>query len=594
MAVKLSASHIIGGEMTMEHAFGSRYELSVRLFYDAEDGQDVVEDSIIATSFRRGDNQKIENYFMTRSLNYESPDLSNSFCKEGLNIRIYTYKATVFLDENLYSSPSGYYFSWQRCCRANGISNILNSGTTGFVFYHEFPSPDNVPANSSPKFKAISGDYYCTGEPVEIDFGATDADNDDLVYTIMTPLAGFSRPDDNVIVGQPGPYPSVNGYFDVSSQNGVQIDNEGVLLFVPSQSGLYTVAVLCEEFRSGQKIGSVIRDLVILIRDCESNVAPEITFYPYGGSDPYLIGDTIFLRNTNDLCHLFNVYDADGLTTIGGEVIYISLEFLGPEIAAPELSGNNDPEGPNWSLCFPNCENPEVNFFTLRLIAKDDHCPVPAENFVDINFKIIESEDIPPIISTNYIPSDHSIGEEIRFDIQVYDPDSSGINISFSGEDFDPSSIEMNFSYQLDNCCEANGEFSWKPECSNILDQENYKLFFTARGNNCGIIGRDSLSVNLFVENSEGNIPDEFTFPNVITPNGDGINDKFYFPVLDDNLCLEKSFKEITVYNRWGREVYQSAESTFVWDAMNVNAGQYFYHVKFEDKAFKGFLHILK
>lgn len=590
--VQLFASHIIGGEMTMQHVIASRYEVSLKLFYDAADGQDVVEDSIIISSFRKTDNQKIEDYYMTRSLNYENAELTNTLCSDGLNIRIYTYTSTVFIDENLYSSSGGYYFSWQRCCRANNISNISNSGTAGFVFYFEFPSPNNFIGNSSPQFSSVSGDYYCVGEEVQIDFGAIDPDNDDLIYSLITPMAGFSRPDDNVIIGQSGPYPLVNGYFDVSPVNGVLLSSTGILSFTPAQSGLYTAAVLCEEFRNGEKIGEVIRDLAILIRNCEDNQSPEIIFYPYGESQPYVPGDTVLIRSQNDLCHLIETKDPDS-NSQNGEVNYVTFDLLGYNVLAPEISINQNAPIPQWELCFPNCESPEQNFFTIRLSVADDHCPVPAENLIEVNFKIIESEDVPPIISTNYIPEMHKIGETINFQVRVSDVDSSGIDILFKGEGFNPEMLGMEFNYNLENCCEANGDFTWEPQCSNILEIDKYKLYFTASGENCGISGKDSLSLDLFIENPQGEFTEELSFPNVITPNGDGINDSFYFPILDENLCLERSFRWISIYNRWGREVFHSNKSDFNWKAQNVAAGQYFYQVSFEEKTFKGFLHIL-
>ncbi len=589
---ELFASHIIGGEMSMQHVIGSRYEVSLKLFYDAADGQDVVEDSIVISSFRKSDNQKIEDYFMLRSLNYENAELSNSLCSDGLNIRIYTYKTTVFIDENLYNSSNGYYFSWQRCCRANGIANIRNSGTTGFVFYLEFPSSKDYPANSSPQFKTVSGDYYCVGQQAEIDFGAIDTNNDSLAYSVIVPMAGSSRPDDNVIIGQPGPYPLVNGYFDINSVNGFQLSPSGILSFTPAQSGLYTVSVLCEEYRNGNKIGEVIRDLALLIRNCEDNQPPEIVFYPYGQSEAYLPGDTVFIRDQNELCHLIETSDPDDKKQ-EGETNYLNYDLLGYDVVAPEIGINKNATIPQWQMCFPTCESPNINFFKIRLSVRDDHCPVPAENFIDVQFKIIETEDAPPVISTDYLSSLHPIGEVINFNVFVNDSDSSGIDILFNAEGFDPEALEMSFNYNIDNCCTASGEFNWLPDCNNILDLDRYSLYFTAQGKNCGIIGRDSLNLELIIENPLGQIPQNLNFPNVITPNGDGYNDSFYFPSHDENLCLEGSFKEIRIYNRWGREVFQSNESNFNWGAQNVSAGEYFYQIKFENKTFKGFLHIL-
>ncbi|MCZ4408443.1 gliding motility-associated C-terminal domain-containing protein [Cryomorphaceae bacterium 1068] len=78
--------------------------------------------------------------------------------------------------------------------------------------------------------------------------------------------------------------------------------------------------------------------------------------------------------------------------------------------------------------------------------------------------------------------------------------------------------------------------------------------------------------------------------PNVITPNGDGLNDEWIIG-LDQPL-----FFEVVVYNRWGRIVYESKDFTTYWDGTNDKSGElcsegvYFYIIRvndFEGRAFE-------
>ncbi len=66
--------------------------------------------------------------------------------------------------------------------------------------------------------------------------------------------------------------------------------------------------------------------------------------------------------------------------------------------------------------------------------------------------------------------------------------------------------------------------------------------------------------------------------PNVITPNGDGFNDKFVIKNLE-------SYKEneLVIFNRWNNVVYSKKNYTQDWAGQNLNAGTYFYILKVKD-----------
>lgn len=62
--------------------------------------------------------------------------------------------------------------------------------------------------------------------------------------------------------------------------------------------------------------------------------------------------------------------------------------------------------------------------------------------------------------------------------------------------------------------------------------------------------------------------------PNVLTPNGDGLNDKLHIEGLVDNLW------SLTVYTRWGRPVYSAPSYQQDWTAAGLPAGLYYYHLR--------------
>lgn len=84
-----------------------------------------------------------------------------------------------------------------------------------------------------------------------------------------------------------------------------------------------------------------------------------------------------------------------------------------------------------------------------------------------------------------------------------------------------------------------------------------------------------------------------FRPPNIITPNGDGLNEFF---TLDQILLpnfRDQQFAGVRVFSRWGQQVYQSPNRTFQWPGAGVG-GTHCYLVTFTDgRRFKDWLEVL-
>ncbi len=78
--------------------------------------------------------------------------------------------------------------------------------------------------------------------------------------------------------------------------------------------------------------------------------------------------------------------------------------------------------------------------------------------------------------------------------------------------------------------------------------------------------------------------------PNVITPNGDGLNDQFEIQAPPSQIW------SIQIFNRWGREVYSNDAYQNNWSAEGLNSGQYFYEIRLKDSdlRYKGWIEVLK
>ncbi|MNJ87415.1 hypothetical protein D3C87_49330 [compost metagenome] len=96
---------------------------------------------------------------------------------------------------------------------------------------------------------------------------------------------------------------------------------------------------------------------------------------------------------------------------------------------------------------------------------------------------------------------------------------------------------------------------------------------------NSGYTGKDTFSYRIKDENGNwSNVAivnlnvKGFFIPNVITPNGDGKNDNFVIVGLENF-----SNVELTIFNRWGNEVYRNKNYQNTWTGDGLNEGTYYY-----------------
>ncbi len=166
-----------------------------------------------------------------------------------------------------------------------------------------------------------------------------------------------------------------------------------------------------------------------------------------------------------------------------------------------------------------------------------------------------------------------------------------------------------NFSYQLESNCSGTSVFV------TATDQtaENYQWRWeggTATGSSAYIVmagNRDSLEVYLSLsaqncsDSSSQNIalpsgtnaPQEL--PNVITPNGDFLNEAFVFEGMES---FEGCY-HLRVFNRWGALVFESEEVQSPFQGIDPSGGSlasgvYFYHLKLGETEYHGELHLFR
>ena len=139
----------------------------------------------------------------------------------------------------------------------------------------------------------------------------------------------------------------------------------------------------------------------------------------------------------------------------------------------------------------------------------------------------------------------------------------------------------------LDND-KADGSLSLDPASIEIVNEPiGGTLKINADGTvtytpNKSFVGNDEFTYT--VKDNAGNVTNMavvsivikgFVLPNVFTPNGDGKNDSFVIEGRDNY-----DSADLTIFNRWGNEVYRNKNYQDTWVGEGLNAGTYYYIVK--------------
>ena len=217
-----------------------------------------------------------------------------------------TFEAVVELD----ASPNGYILSKQRCCRVNAISNLSppsnDIGETYSINIPGFNAPiPNAHINASPQFVFNDTSIVCGNNLFSINFGATDADGDSLVYSFCDALNGGSSSDPNPGTASAPPYSSIPYLSPFSGTTplgeAVTIDPvTGIISGIAPAPGEYVVTVCVAEYRNGVHFADSRKELHLRVADCDpvrADLGPDFTTCGDLTLSFLNIGDNIAIQN---------------------------------------------------------------------------------------------------------------------------------------------------------------------------------------------------------------------------------------------------------------------------------------------------------
>jgi len=292
------------------------------------------------------------------------PSIDNPCIQEPTNVGT---EATTYTFEYTFDViNTSYQVAYQRCCRNNSITNIVNPGDTGAAFNVTISPEAQKIGNSSPSFNDFPPLFLCANEEFVFDDSATDPDGDVIRYSFCAPSEAGGTVD--AMTGNLGccdcvrpdatrcspPFDAVQfspPFTPVTPIGGnpvVTIDNiTGIISGTPNIVGQFVVGVCAEEFRDGVLIGTIQRDFQFNITPCVANVVAEFNY------------EIIAPSNPNDECKNFrinscgeNVVTIINDSSIPSEIFSYHWTFFNPDGSVlDEIIGG--PEVRDVDITFP-------------------------------------------------------------------------------------------------------------------------------------------------------------------------------------------------------------------------------------------------
>lgn len=292
LSIASQAEHIIGGDLSMQAIVTTPglFRLQLNQYWDeTKTGNGNRDVAVRLLIYRKQNPVLIEsvNLVLQETLPLTFDNAACAALRQ-LNFTQARYYDTHQFDPKRYTDPGGYYIVWERCCRNDALTNV-NTGTIAGVamtFYLEFPpmiKNGTMFKNSAPNFRLPNGSYICINKSFTFNVDAIDADGDQLRYSLVTPLNGYTTRASPISENDAprSSYPIIawgSGYSLTNIIPGkppLTINpTTGQLSVRASQEGLFLFTVQCEEYRNGQRIGVVRRDFQLPVVDCSKNTPP--------------------------------------------------------------------------------------------------------------------------------------------------------------------------------------------------------------------------------------------------------------------------------------------------------------------------------
>ncbi|MEO1053048.1 MAG: gliding motility-associated C-terminal domain-containing protein [Bacteroidota bacterium] len=347
--------------------------------------------------------------------------------------------------------------------------------------------------------------------------------------------------------------------------------------------------------------------MVNLIIDFPGQTAPEI--YP---SSATVDDDYLMLEYTvEDFVTLAIRSEDQDNDRIRMEAIGLNFSLEDFDANFPTTEGNGNP-GLNsnftWSLACPRFDLTQQDSFRVAFVVEDfDKCALTNADTLIVDFKILPIENDAPNLSVVSLDNEIAVtnnstevfvGQEIHLNLIGTDVNVDSIFLSLLDvQGPNPSSFQFDPKRGLGA---VSSPLVWEPGCEDLagFPESMFTFTFLLEDNACIDNTNDTLQVAVLVKDTDAK-KEEFLPPNVFTPNGDDINEYFALEGINEatgdpiqtGLPLDNcagQFENIRIFDRWGKQIFESRDRSFKWGGDGRPAGVYFYYIEFTDAVYRG------
>lgn len=233
------ATHLMGGDIVVQQISGLTYGVVMTVYRDTL-GIPMQMNATFNVKDSAGTN------IMSFQTAYDSVISGNTLPMYPYGVEVY-----FFIDTITFPSAGMYTIGWSNCCRNGAILNISNPLSQSMFLQTEVTAMDTT-NNSTPFFLVPAAIFLPVNTVWQYNPLPFDPDGDSLYWSLSNPLNTWST-------GCPG-YVSPPGSMPMTIN-----PITGTITWTANTLGNYVTTVLVEEYRDGELIGSIRRDMQFIV-----------------------------------------------------------------------------------------------------------------------------------------------------------------------------------------------------------------------------------------------------------------------------------------------------------------------------------------